>query len=66
MNFVRPEMLGLALALPALVALGIAGHVRRRRRVARILGGAGSAQGRGTADLSRFPALRFTDRKSVV
>jgi Ca-activated chloride channel family protein len=45
--------------LPVLVALGIAGHVRRRRRVARILGGTGSALGRGAGDLSRFPVPRF-------
>ncbi|HEX7051653.1 MAG TPA: VWA domain-containing protein [Longimicrobiales bacterium] len=59
MSFARPDLLWLALALPAVVAAGVYGYVRRRRRVARLLGEAHLVRRLGAGDLARFPTHRL-------
>lgn len=59
MSFARPDLLWLILALPALVALGIYGYVRRRRRVAERLGEGPLVERLGLGDPSRFPIERL-------
>jgi Ca-activated chloride channel family protein len=56
--FARPALLALAAVLPLLVLLGVALHVRRRRRVARALGDAGLVRRLVGQDLARIPWLR--------
>lgn len=59
MSLVRPDLLWLALALPALIAAGVYGYARRRRRVARLLGDTGLVARLGAGDLRRFPTRRL-------
>ena len=58
MSFEQPELLWLAAALPAAVALGLWLWVRRRRRAARVLGGSELLRRLGAGDLESFPARR--------
>lgn len=59
MSFARPDLLWLAVALPALALVGILGYYRRRRRVARALGDAGLIRRIGGAGLDTFPTTRL-------
>lgn len=59
MSFARPDLLWLAVALPALVLAGILGYYRRRRRVARALGETGLIKRIGGAGLDTFPTNRL-------
>jgi Ca-activated chloride channel family protein len=58
-TFARPDLLPLALALPAFVALAIWGYARRRRRVARALGERDLIGRLGAGDLFAFPTARL-------
>jgi Ca-activated chloride channel homolog len=59
MSFEHPGLLWLALALPALVALGFWSWTRRRRRAVRAFGSAGLLERLGAGDLSAFPIARL-------
>lgn len=59
MTFSRPDLLWLALALPAVIVLGVVGYFRRRRRVAQILGDRGLITRLGAAGLDAFPTRRL-------
>ncbi len=59
MSFARPDLLWLAAALPLVVAVAVVFYARRRRRVARALGGSAMALRLGAGDLDRFPAGRL-------
>jgi Ca-activated chloride channel family protein len=59
MTFARPDLLWLALALPALVLGGIIGYYRRRRRVARVLGESDLIRRIGGDGLDAFPTTRL-------
>ncbi len=59
MTFDHPDLLGLALALPALVTLGVWGYVRRRRRALAALGDPAVVARLGAAGLDRFAAGRL-------
>jgi Ca-activated chloride channel family protein len=59
MSFTRPDLLILALLLPALIALAVAGYARRRARVARGLGDPDLIGRLGGGDLARFPIRRL-------
>jgi Ca-activated chloride channel family protein len=59
MSFARPDLLWLAVLLPALAAAGVLGYFRRRRGAARILGEVGLISRLGGAGLDRFPTRRF-------
>jgi Ca-activated chloride channel family protein len=58
-TFARPDLLGLAVLLPALLLGAMLLHVRRRRRVAALLGEARLLRRLGGAELTRFPFLRL-------
>ena len=58
MSFARPELLGLAAVLPALVALALFAFARRRRRVADRLAEAALLERLGAGNLRRTPWLR--------
>lgn len=59
MSFARPDLLWIVAALPALVVLGVIGHVRRRRRVARAFGQAELVERLTAENLWRFPTRRL-------
>lgn len=59
MSFAHPELLWLALALPALVGLGVWAWSRRRRRAARALGSESLLERIGAGDLASTPAARL-------
>lgn len=59
MSFDAPSLLWLALALPALVVVGLWLWVRRRRRVARAIGSAELLGRLGAGDLAVFPVARL-------
>ena len=59
MSFDSPSLLWLAVALPALVALGLWLWVRRRRRALGVLGSPELLQRLGAGDLTRLPMMRF-------
>lgn len=59
MSFARPDLLWLAFALPLVLGLAVAGHARRRRRVAALLGDAALIRRLGAHDLHRFPTARL-------
>ena len=53
MSFARPDLLWLALLLPALAAAAVLGYGRRRRRVARLLGAPELVRRLGASDLEK-------------
>ncbi len=59
MSFARPMLLWLAAVLPLALLAGVLIYARRRRRVARALGGVPMAQRLGAGELGRFPSLRL-------
>lgn len=59
MSFARPDLLWLAAALPALIAWGVVGYARRRRRVARLLGESTLVRRLVGQELGRFPRRRL-------
>jgi Ca-activated chloride channel homolog len=59
MSFARPDLLFLAVLLPALVAVAVLGYARRRRRVAAALGDAALVNRIGGGELTRFPLARM-------
>ncbi|HEX6938303.1 MAG TPA: VWA domain-containing protein [Longimicrobiales bacterium] len=59
MSFARPDLLWLAVALPLTLGLAVAGHARRRRRVAALLGESALVRRLGGDDLHRFPTARL-------
>jgi Ca-activated chloride channel homolog len=59
LSFGAPELLWLALALPAGVAVGVWAWTRRRRQAARALGSAALLERLGAGDLTRFPWERL-------
>jgi Ca-activated chloride channel homolog len=59
MSFARPDLLVLALVLPALVAFLVFAYARRRRRVAEALGDAALLQRLGAGEMRRFPLRRL-------
>lgn len=59
MTFARPDLLWLALALPAAVTLAVWLWARRRRRVAEVLGAPDLLARLGAGDLRRFPGGRL-------
>ena len=59
MSFDRPALLGLALLLPGLLALAIAGYAARRRRVARTVADPRLLDRIGGPGLSEFPLSRL-------
>ncbi len=59
MSFDRPDLLWLALLLPALASLGVWGYVRRRRRALVALGEPDVVKRLGAAGLDRFTAGRL-------
>jgi Ca-activated chloride channel family protein len=59
MSFERPDLLPLVLFAPALLALGVWGHARRRRRVGEALGERGLVGRLGGGDLFGFPVARL-------
>src|SRR5690606_7760622 len=52
-SFARPDLLWLALLLPALAAAAVLGYGRRRRRVARLLGAPELVRRLGASDLEK-------------
>lgn len=59
MSFDHPTLVWLAVALPALVLLGVGLWTRRRRRVGRVLGSPELLERLGAGDLSRLPVARL-------
>lgn len=59
MSFTRPDLLPLALVLPALIAFGIWAYARRRGRAARALGDLALVRRLGGGDLGQFPTRRL-------
>ncbi len=59
MSFARPDLLWLAAALPLVLGFALAGHARRRRRVAALLGEFELVRRLGAHDLRRFPWRRL-------
>jgi Ca-activated chloride channel homolog len=59
MSFARPDLLVLALLLPAVVAACVAAYARRRRRVAESIGDAALLRRIGAGELWRFPLRRL-------
>jgi Ca-activated chloride channel homolog len=59
MSFERPELLWLAVVLPALVGLGVWSWTARRRRAARALGWEGLLERLGAGDLRSLPLHRL-------
>lgn len=59
MSFDAPNLLWLAVALPAVVVAGLWLWARRRRRAARALGSPDLLDRLGAGDLSRFPTRRL-------
>jgi Ca-activated chloride channel homolog len=58
-SFTRPELLPLALVLPALMALAVWAYARRRQRAAQALGERGLIGRLGGGDLFGFPTERL-------
>lgn len=59
MTFDHPQLLWLALGLPAVVAAGLVLWTRRRRRAAALLGSADLLARLGAGEMRRFPWLRL-------
>lgn len=59
MSFESPGLLWLAVALPAVVVLGMGAWARRRRRAARALGSPALLERLGAGDLRAFPYRRL-------
>lgn len=59
MSFGRPDLLWLIVALPAIVAFGIHGYARRRRRVASLLGEGPLVERLGLEGAGHYPVRRL-------